>query len=33
MGQEQIYIGAKFGRWTVLDINLYNPNSKAKQKN
>lgn len=32
MGQEQIYIGAKFGRWTVLEINLYNPNSNAKQK-
>ena len=32
MGKEQIYVGAKFGRWTVLDTDLLNPNSKAKQK-
>lgn len=32
MGVEQVYVEAKFGRWTVLEIGLDNPKSKAKQK-
>lgn len=27
-----VVVGAKFGRWTVLEVNLRNPNSKAKYK-
>ena len=26
-----IKVGAKFGRWTILEVNTVNPNSKAKQ--
>lgn len=28
--KDQIYVGAKFGRWTVLEVGLKNPKSKAK---
>ena len=27
---KDIVVGAKFGRWTILEINVKNPNSKAK---
>lgn len=31
MNSKDICVGKKFGRWTVLEINVYNPNSKAKK--
>ncbi len=31
MNSSDIKVGAKFGRWTVLEINTVNPNSKAKR--
>ena len=32
MNSKDVKVGAKFGRWTVLEIGVYDPNSKAKQK-
>lgn len=29
--KDQVHVGDHFGRWTVLEINVYNPNSKAKK--
>lgn len=30
--KKDLYVGKKIGRWTILKMDVYNPNSKAKKK-